>query len=103
MPFSSYHIKGTCLQNDITFFFFLDLQFFFQVAFIYLLATHVGCKFPKQGSNLCLLQSPNYWTHREVPRLFIIVDGFFNHPNEVVLVRFHFEITLFLLLSIFYS
>ena len=28
MPFSSYHIKGTCLQDDITFFFFLDLQFF---------------------------------------------------------------------------
>lgn len=36
MPFSSYHIKGTCLQNDITFFFFLDLQFFFRLhLFIY--------------------------------------------------------------------
>lgn len=88
------------------FFFFLDLQFFSGCIYLFIGHTsqHVGSKFPKQGSNLCLLQSPNYWTPPGKSQDYLsLLMGNLNHQNEVALVRFHCEITLFLLLSIFYS
>ena len=104
MPFSSLHIKGTCLQDNITFFFSV-LQFF-QVAFIYLLAT------PLNVCDLSFLSRDPACASCRVPTTgppgksqddLSLLMGNLNHPNEVVLVRFHCEITLFLLLCIFYS
>lgn len=78
MPFSSHHIKGTCLQDDITFFFFFKIYSFFQVAFIYLLATPLSMwdlSFPSRDPTCASCRVLTTGPPREVPTLFIIVDG----------------------------
>ena len=104
MPFSSHHIKGTCLQDNITFLFFFRFTVF--SGCIYLLATPLNMwdlSFLSRDPACASCRVPTTGPPGKSQDDLSLLTGNLNHLNEVVLVRFHCEITLFLLLSIFYS